>query len=94
MVPEIQSATDNQNFEKLKKIPGDIIIYTCDHKCMVPEIPSTTDRIFCPFGPFFSPFYPLNNLKNKNFEKLKKNLKISSFYTGAPKIMTICYIVP
>ena len=29
MVPEIQSATDNQNFEKLKKIPGDIIIYTC-----------------------------------------------------------------
>ena len=30
-----------------------------------------TDRNFCHFGLFFV-FYPLNNPKNQNFEKLKK----------------------
>ena len=39
---------------------------------MVPEIWSATDRIFCHFGPFL-PFYPPNNPKNQNFEKLKEN---------------------
>ena len=39
--------------------------------CMVPEIWSITDRIFCHFGPFFS-FLPPNNLQNQNFEKMKK----------------------
>ena len=38
---------------------------------MVPDIWSTTDRIFCQFGPFF-PFYPKNNQKNLNFQKMKK----------------------
>ena len=50
----------NQNFEEMKKLPGDIIIL---HRCninvtiiwfMAPEIPSVTDRIFCHFGPFFA----------------------------------------
>ena len=54
----------NQNFEKLRKIPGDIII---SHMCtinnnhiwyIVPEIWSVTERIFCHFGPFFA-FSPL-----------------------------------
>ena len=42
--------------------------------CMVPEIWSVTDRIFCHFGLFFAflPLPPPNNLKNLNFEKLKK----------------------
>ena len=46
---------------------------------MVPEIRSVTDRTFCQFGLFFALLQhekPLNNppknLKNQNFEKLKK----------------------
>ena len=40
--------------------------------CMVPEIWSMTDRTtFCHFGPFFA-LFPPNNLKNQNFEKMKK----------------------
>ena len=39
---------------------------------MVPETPSTTDRIFCHFEPFFA-LLPPNNLKNQNFEKMKKH---------------------
>ena len=36
--------------------------------CMVHEIWSVTDRIFCHFGPCFA-LLPLNNPKNQNFEK-------------------------
>ena len=36
--------------------------------CMVPEIWSMKDRIFC--GPFLT-FYAPNNTKNQNFEKMK-----------------------
>ena len=69
----------NQNFEKMKKKTkkhGDIIIlHLCttndDHRCMVPEILSTTNRIFVILGHVL-PFYPTNNLKNKNFDKMKK----------------------
>ena len=43
----------------------------------------------------FLPFYPPNDPKNQNFEKMKKKrLEISSFYTSVPKIMIICYTVP
>ena len=48
--------------------------------CMVPEIWSMTDIIFCQFGSFL-PFYPRNNPKNQNLNKWKKHLEISSFYT-------------
>ena len=30
------------------------------------------DNIFCHFGLFFALFYSPNNLKNENFEKMKK----------------------
>ena len=33
---------------------------------------------------YFLPFYPPNNPENQNFEKMKKPLKISSFYTCVP----------
>ena len=56
-------------------------LYTCILKititwCMLPEIWSVRDIIFCHFGPFFCPLTPLppNNLENQNFEKLKKKL--------------------
>ena len=43
--------------------------------CMVSEIWSVTDRIFLEFFLIlghFLPFYLTNNLKNENFEKMKK----------------------
>ena len=60
---------------------------------MVPEISNVRDRIFCHFGEFFA-HLPPRNPKNQNFEKLKKCLEISSFYTSVPKIMIMCYTVP
>ena len=135
----------------MKKFAGDIIIIHICTKitiiwCMVPEISSTTDIMFCHFGwknptrkikilkkvknntwrcyyftnlyhkcqtydiwflrygawqteffvilDHFLPFYLPKNPKNQNFEKLKKCLEISSFYTRATKIMVICYNVP
>ena len=50
---------------------------------MVPEIWSVTDRIFCHFGPFFA-LSPPNNSESQNFEKMKKHLRILSFYTCVP----------
>ena len=44
------------------------------------------------FWVIFLTFNPSNNPKNKNFKKMKKHLKISSFYTSVPKI--IYYTVP
>ena len=38
----------------------------------------------------FCPFTDLTALKNQNFEKRKKALKIPSSYTSVPKIMIIC----
>ena len=61
--------------------------------CMVPEIWSMKDRIFVILGHFL-PFYPTNNLQNQNFEKMKKHLEISSFYTSVSKLMIICHTTP
>ena len=61
---------------------------------MVPDIWSEADRSFVILGHFLS-FYPPSNLENQNFELMKKkHLEISSFYTGVPLIMVICYTVP
>ena len=68
---------ENRNLEKKKKIPDDIIILQTQMTviwCMVPEIWSATDRIVYHFGLFFT-LLPLNNPKNQNFEKMKKNAK-------------------
>ena len=69
--------------------------------CKIPEIWSTTGRIFCHFEPFFAllppappPTPPLTTQRIKILKKWKKPLEISSFYTSAPKIMIICYIIP
>ena len=40
-------------------------------QCMVSEVWSTTDRIFVILGRFL-PFYPTNNPKNQDLEKMKK----------------------
>ena len=39
--------------------------------CMVPDIWSVTDKIFCHFGSLLA-FLPPNNPKKQNFEKMKK----------------------
>ena len=91
---------ENQNFEKMKIAPGDIIIL---HKCTINDnhmiygswdMMCTRQNFFVILGHFF-PFYPpLTAWKMKNSKKWKKCHDISSFYTIAPKIMIICYIVP
>ena len=45
------------------------------------------------FGPFFALLLS-NNPENQNFENNKKMLEISSFDTGVPEIMIICFAVP
>ena len=70
--------------------------------CMVSEMWSTTDRIFCNFGLFFpfysfSPPWPPLTLKAQEI-KIKKKwkkkcLEISSRYTSVPRIMIRCYAV-
>ena len=60
---------------------------------MVPEI--FFEGVFCHYGPFFLFFDPPNNLKNQNFEKMKKHLiMLLSFYTGISQIMIILCMVP
>ena len=41
----------------------------------------------------FLHLYPPNKPKNQKFEKMKKRLYISSFYSSIPKIMITCYSV-
>ena len=62
---------------KLKKTPGDIIILqicTINDNLLVYgswDMKHDWQNFFCHFGAFL-PFYPTNNLKSQNFEKLKK----------------------
>ena len=61
---------------------------------MVPEIWSTTDIVFCHCRPSFA-LYPLMDLENQNFEKMKnKTLKILSFYKCVSKMTVIWCMVP
>ena len=67
---------ENQIFEKIKKVAGEVIILQMCTKnhiiwCMLPEIWSVADLIWCHFGPFFA-FLP-----NYWPQKLKfgKNIK-------------------
>ena len=51
--------------------------FTCVPKmtilwCMILEIWSATDSIFCHLGPFFAPFFALTTQKIKTLEKWKK----------------------
>ena len=79
---------ENQNFEKMKKVSGDVIILNLCNKntikwCRLTQTWSATDIIFCHFVPFFS-FTPLLTPKIKIWKKCKKHLEILSFYTCAP----------
>ena len=89
---------ENQNFEKMKKSPWDIII---SHKCTINNNHMMYDswdmkrdrQNFLSFWTIFCPFTPLTTQKIKILKKYKKSLEILSFYTNVPKIIIICYTV-
>ena len=67
----------NQNFEKMKQRPGDInILQMCtinEKHMMYDSWDMEHDRQnFFVILDHFLPFYPPKNLKNQNFEKMKK----------------------
>ena len=80
----------SKNWEKYLEISS---FYTNLPKIMitgytVPEIWRIDVIIFLGY---FLPFY---SQKNENVKKIKKHLKISSFYTSVPKLMIIGYTAP
>ena len=97
----------NQNFEEMKKAPADTILHlriTYDDMIYGSWDIEGDRRNFLSFWTIFCPLTPLitqkikilktwKKWKNifKNFQKMKKSLKISLFYTSVPKIMIICY---
>ena len=101
------NSPQNENFRKMKKTPGAIIIL---HKCIpkimiichsISEIWRVTDvnvvfRMYCCFS-FLAIFYRFTRLtawKMKISQKWKKQPEISSFYTSVRKIMIRGYTVP
>ena len=79
----------NQNCEKMKKKPGDIIILhlytTNDNRMMYGSWDMERDRQnFFSFWTIFCPFTPLTTQKIKILKKWKTSLEISSFYTSVP----------
>ena len=90
----------NQNFENMKKMPGDIIIlYKCiknhDHMLYC-SWDMASGRCYFSFWAIFCPLPPWQPEKWK-FQKNKKKppkLEISSFYKSVPEIIIIWYTVP
>ena len=68
---------ENQNFEKMKKIAGGIIIlhmFTKNHDHMMYaswDVECNRHNVLS-FWTIFLPFYPTNNPENQNFEKMIK----------------------
>ena len=74
----------NQNFEKLKKPSGDVIILHRHIKnynhMMYDSWYMECDRMSCHFGPFFCPFTPLTTQKIKSLKKWKKKKQSWRYY--------------
>ena len=80
---------ENQNFEKMKKASGDVIILNLcnkkhNHMMYAYSDMECDDIIFCYFRLFFCSFTPLLTPKIKIWKKCKKHLEILSFYTCVP----------
>ena len=89
----------NQNFKKMSKAPGGIILhkYTKYHDHMLYcSWDRACDRCNCDFSfwAIFCTFTPLTAQKIKILKKWKKYLEISSFYICVPKIIIRSYAVP
>ena len=76
--PSFPMDPENQNFEKMKKPPGDIITL---HMCTINgnhimygfwDIEYDRQNVLL-FWTIFFPFYPTNNPKNKNFKRNEIN---------------------
>ena len=78
----------NQNFEKMKKTPGDIILYKCtknhDHMLYCSWDMVHDGCNYFSFWAIFCPFTPLTTRKIKILKNWKKHLEILSFYTCVP----------
>ena len=88
-------------FEKMKKMPGNIIILQMCTKhydqIMYISWYMACDRRNCyyfSFGAIFCPFTPLTAQKVKILKKWRKSPEISSFYIHVPKIMIRWCTVP
>ena len=89
----------NQDFEKMEKITGNIVILhmcTKNHNHMMYSSSDTEwDRHkFLSFWAILSPFTPLMTQQIKILKKWKKHLEMSSFYTCVPKLTTMWYMLP
>ena len=89
---------ENQNLEKMKKIPKILSFYTSAPKIMiicytVPKIWYMADCYFSSWVTFYH-FTPLTARKIKIKKKRNKVLEIPSFYTSVPKIMITYSAVP
>ena len=86
----------SENFEKLEKTPGDIIIL---HRSTKNQCSWDTTRNGCNFCfswcAIFCPFTPVKTQKIKiKKKKKKKSLDISSFYISVPKVIITWCMVP
>ena len=84
--------------KKMKKTPGDLSIYICVqnyNEMMYSSWDMVHDGFIFHFEPFL-PFYPplTTAQKIKILKKVKKCLKISSFYVCVPRTMIRWHIVP
>ena len=87
----------NQNFEKLKKTPGDIILHMSTinyNHMMYGSWDIGRDRQIFVILEHFLPIYPLKTQRIKILKKWKKRLEILSFYTSVLTIIIMCYTVP
>ena len=89
----------NQNFEKMKKMPGDIILHKCTKnydQMMYGSWDMVRDRYNCYFSfwAIFCTFTSLTAQKIKILKKWKKDLEISPFYICVSKIMIRRCMVP
>ena len=88
-----------QNFEKMKKTPGYVIILHMGTKIYDQMMYGYWDMVcdkcnYFSFWANFCPFTPLTARKIKILKKWKKHLEISSFYIWVPKIMIRWCMVP
>ena len=78
----------NQNFEKTKKIPRDIILHVCatnsNHMIHGSWDMVRSRQNILSIGTILYPFTPLTTQKTKILKKWKKHLEISSFYSCVP----------
>ena len=94
--PPSHNNQEKQNFEKMKKNSWRYHFTHVYHKWRSYDVWFLRYEIwFLQYVLWFRAiFYLTNKSKNQNFEKMKKHLEISSFYTVVTKIMIICYTFP